>query len=383
VAAQAAVALLRPRTGLLEPLPVDARELFSAAQLERAEDYRAPQVALYATGLAVEAGLLVLLIRVGARRLPGRAPAAGAVVSVALAVVALPLAAVARQRGLDVGLVTRSWGGWAGDVTKSAAVGAVLAAGGAGLAAVFRARLGARWWIPGAGLAVLAGAALTFAGPVVLDPLFNRFERLPEGPLRADVLRLAQRAGVEVGEVYVMDASRRTTAANAYVTGLGASKRVVLYDTLVERFDPEQTRLVVAHELAHVEHRDLLRGLLFLLLVAPPGMWAVARLAEAWSGGDRRRWVPALALALGVVSTPVTLLSNQLSRAVEARADATALRLAGPGSAAPFEAFQRQIALTNVSDPDPSGWRHALFGTHPTTVQRVGIARAYAVTGER
>jgi STE24 endopeptidase len=211
----------------------------------------------------------------------------------------------------------------------------------------------------------------------VLDPLFNKFEPLPAGALRSDVLELAGEAGVKVGEVYEMDASKRTTAANAYVTGLGSSKRVVIYDNLIKDFTPDQTRLVVAHELGHVHYSDVPHGLLYLLLVAPFGVFAVARLAEGWAGGERRRWVPALALALGVVSTPVTMVSNQLSRRVEARADAFALRLAGPRGVQPFIGFQRRITVTNVGDPDPPAWLHALLGTHPTAVERIGIAEAY------
>lgn len=382
-AAEVAVLLLRPRTGLIHPLPVDAADHFTRAQIQRARDFRDPQIALYAATLALEAGALVLLLRRGTARLPRRALAAGAVVSLVLTAVTLPVAAISRQRAVDVGLITQSWGGWAGDVAKSAAIGAVLAALGAGLAALLARRLGRRWWLPGSAIVVLVGAAFLYAGPVVLDPLFNRFEPLPAGALRSDVLRLADRAGVEVGQVYEMDASRRTTASNAYVTGLGASKRVVIYDNLIDDFTPAQTRLVVAHELGHVHYADVPRGLLYLLLVAPFGMFAVARLTERWAGEDRRRWVPALALALGVVSTPVTMVSNQLSRRVESRADAYALKLTGRDAVAPFVGFQRRITVTNVSDPDPPGWLHALLGTHPTAVQRIGIAEAYAETSGR
>src|SRR5206468_476323 len=129
-----------------------------------------------------------------------------------------------------------------------------------------RRRAPRAWWLPGAGVVVAATGAVVFASPVLLDPLFNRFRPLPEGPLRRDVLDLADRAGVRVGEVYVVDASRRTTAANAYVTGLGPTKRVVLFDTLLgahageaggSDFTPDETRLVVAHELAHVHFRDV------------------------------------------------------------------------------------------------------------------------------
>ena len=99
-----------------------------------------------------------------------------------------------------------------------------------------------------------------------------------------------------------MDASRRTTAANAYVTGLGRTKRVVLYDTLVEDFTPAETRMVVAHELGHVHHHDVRNGLIWVAIVAPFGMWAAALLTArlAPRGGELGpRAVPAVALSLG------------------------------------------------------------------------------------
>ena len=99
--------------------------------------------------------------------------------------------------------------------------------------------------------------------------------------MRSDVLELARKAGVDVGEVFEIDASRRTTAANAYVTGLGQTKRVVLYDTLLENFTRDELRLVVAHELGHVHHDDVPKGLLYLAIVAPFGMLAVSRLTDA------------------------------------------------------------------------------------------------------
>jgi STE24 endopeptidase len=241
---------------------------------------------------------------------------------------------------------------------------------------------------------VAFGAAMTYLSPVVLDPVFNKFEPVPEGRLRADVLALARRADVDVGEVYVMDASRRTTAANAYVAGLGHTKRVVLYDTLVEglprseggggraddrdAFRREEVNLVVAHELGHVHYSDVPRGLLFLAIVAPVGMFAVSRLAARWAPGDGASpaaAIPALALALAVVVPLVTTVSNQLSRRVEARADTYSLELTG--DAGPFIDFERRISVRNVGDPDPPMWRTWLLATHPPTIERIGIAEAY------
>jgi STE24 endopeptidase len=211
-----------------------------------------------------------------------------------------------------------------------------------------------------------------FAGPVVLDPLFNRFDRLPEGDTRDAVLELARRAGVQVGEVYVVDASRRTTAANAYVTGLGATKRVVLFDTLLEDFTADEVRLVVAHELAHVKFRDVQRGLAFTALVAPAAAWAVSRLA-------RPADLPRLVLAATAVMAPVGWVANRLSRKLETRADVFSLELTG--AVEPFVSFERRIAVKNLADPDPPRLLTAILGTHPSTVQRIGIAKAFEAAG--
>jgi STE24 endopeptidase len=384
VVAEAGVVILRPRDRGPKPVPVEARAYFSAGQLEKAESFRTGQRRLFLIRVGVEGALLAFLVARPPRVAAGRlgllrrrrvlaGAAAGAALSLALTVVTLPVAAMARERGKDVGLVTQDWVGWAGDLVKGEAIGAALAAAGGGLLVLALGRFGRRWWIPGAVAVVAFGALMTYAGPVVLDPVFNRFDRLPDGPARSDVLDLARRAGVDVGEVYVVDASRRTSAANAYVTGLGQTKRVVLYDNLLEDFDPAEVRLVVAHELGHVRHRDVPHGLLYLALVAPFGTLAVARLAEAFGARTASaRAVPAAALAVALLAPAITAVSNQLSRAVERRADAFAIELTHEPRTQ-IE-FQRRIAIKNVGDPDPPGWVQVLFGTHPTTLERIGVA---------
>jgi STE24 endopeptidase len=152
---------------------------------------------------------------------------------------------------------------------------------------------------------------------------------------------------------------------------------VVLYDTLVDDFTPAETRLVVAHELGHVHHHDVPHGLLWLALVAPFGMWAVAVLAERIGPRDPGpRAVPAVALAVAVVVPVLTIVSNQLSRDVERRADAFSLQLTHDPAA--FIAFQERLARQNVSDPDPPAAVRFLLGTHPSTVERIGQAEAFA-----
>jgi STE24 endopeptidase len=261
-------------------------------------------------------------------------------------------------------------------VLRSQAIGAAIAGAGGALLVVGLRRFGRRWWIPGAAVVVAYAIALTYAAPVVLEPVFNDFKALPEGRLRAEVLDLAERAGVEVGEVYEVDASRRTTSANAYVAGLGSTKRVVLYDTLLRDFDEAEVRNVVAHELGHVHHRDVPVGLLYVALVAPVGLWAVARVSERLVRGPSAdaAAVPAVALALALVVPAVTTVSNQMSRAVERRADAFALELTREPDA--LIALQRRLSVTNVSDPAPPAWRTWLLATHPPALQRIGQAEA-------
>jgi STE24 endopeptidase len=137
---------------------------------------------------------------------------------------------------------------------------------------------------------------------------------------------------------------------------------------------------VVAHELGHQKHDDLLRGLAWLALVAPAGTFLTQALAERLG---RRDWgrrpgpavLPAVALAIALTGLGLGCASNVLSREVEARADAFALELTNDPDA--FIGFQRRIAIRNIADPDPPELNHLLFDTHPTTVERLGIGQAF------
>ncbi len=177
--------------------------------------------------------------------------------------------------------------------------------------------------------------------------------------------------------MYSVDASRRTTAANAYVAGLGPTKRVVLFDTLLDRYNRDEIRLVVAHELAHVRHRDVPRMVAYAAVIAPALALAVQRLS--WALSPERgtpATLPVLALAAGLVSGPIGLVGNRLSRAIERRADQFALELAGAPEA--FVSFERTIALQNLADLEPPRWVSRLLATHPPTAERIGAAVAFS-----
>ncbi len=391
LAGELAVWLLRPAVDL-EPEVVSQYDYFSRAELERAGDFVSVQRALGIGGLIAEGALLVLLVvrppRAALGRVRqlarGRPLVAGAIVGAglisALTLAGLPFAVAAHQRSVDFDLSTQDWAGFLSDLGKSAAIGAALAGAGAALALALMRRFRGRWWIAAAATVVVLEVVFVWLAPVVLAPLFNTYTQLPEGRTRSDLIELARDNGVEVDDVLEVDASRRTNAVNAYVTGIGTTKRIVIYDTLLEDYSPGQVRLVVAHELAHVKQRDVPRGLLWTALFAPGAMFVVMLLTERWSRrAGSRPGEPgslfALALALAIVSAGGVISSNQLSRQVERRADQFALEATGEPQR--FIDLERRLAISNVSEPDPPPLLHDLLGTHPTTIERIGAALRY------
>ncbi|GAC1318978.1 MAG: M48 family metallopeptidase [Thermoleophilaceae bacterium] len=389
-AAVAATTALRPRSGLIIPTPVEATGYFSASELDRARDYRRPQRLLGLAQIGVSSGVLATLVlrppkrvRAALKRAEGSpvvgGVAAGAALSVLLEAVAIPFGAAAERRARRAGLSTQDWSSWGADLAKSSAIGALLAGAGGALFSLLVRRLPRGWWAAGSIAGVALSALSALVAPVLIDPLFNRFTALEPGGLRSEVLDLAARAGVDVGEVYRIDASRRTSAVNAYVNGLGRTKRVVLYDTLLDDFSEAEVRSVVAHELAHVRYRDVQRSILWLALVAPATALMVERLSERLlAGGAARRGpaaIPAVALAASIAAIPLGPAAGALSRAVEARADAFALDLTADVDA--FISLERRLALRNIADPDPPRLLHRLLGSHPRTVERIGYALSW------
>ena len=390
VVAEAAVWVMRPRGEIVRPAPVSEHAYFSQGQIDRATDFRDGQRLLALGTLAAEGAVLVLLVvwrpgplRTGLRRASRRpllgAAAVGAGLSLTLVAVSLPFGVAAQQRAHDAGLSTQALGSWFADAAKSAAIGAVIAGVGAAIAVAMMRRLGRLWWIGGSFAVVLVACAFSWLGPVVLEPLFNKFEELPPGRTRTEILRLGERAGVKIGHVYRVDASRRTTGINAYVNGLGPTKRVVVYDTTLRDLRPAELRSVLAHELGHVKGDDIVRGIAWLALVAPLAVLFVQLGTEALarrSGDDPRSpaALPALALCLAAASFMTGIVGNQLSRRVEARADSFALQVTHDPRA--FIGLQRQLAITNLAQPRPPSALQWLFGTHPDTMERIGTGVA-------
>jgi STE24 endopeptidase len=296
----------------------------------------------------------------------------------------LPVAARLETVNRSWGLSNRSWRLFWADAAKGFAIGAVmLTAVSLGLFALIRA-LPDGWWIPAAPAAAALVFVLSFLVPVVLEPLFNRFAPMPTGPLRDRLLALAAQTGVPVRDILVSDASRRTNSMNAYVSGMGRTRRVVVWDTTIEQAEPDQIAAITAHELGHAARRDVVTGTAVsalgmvgatLLLAAALRWHGLLDAAGSPSAADPRSLalVMAVATALGAFGSP---LFNAYSRHVEARADQYALDVTRDPTA--VVATWRYLAVRGLADLEPHPLNQAWFGTHPAIPARIAHARAWA-----
>lgn len=315
--------------------------------------------------------------RVSGRRWWVQAVLAVVLLTLAGRLLTLPLAAARRQLLLDAGLSTQTWGGFARDVAVGELV-TIAITSAAVLAVLACARRWRRVWpaVAGGILAVLVVGG-SFAYPVVVEPLFNSFTSLPDGELRSEVLAIAEAEGVPVDDVLVADASRRTTTLNAYVSGFGGTRRVVLYDTLVDDVPRAQALSIVAHELAHARHDDVVVGTALGASGAVAGMGLLGLVLalgrrRGWPGAGDAAVVPVL-LALAAVATLLASpIQNGISRQIELRADVDALRYTGDREA--FVAVQRQLAVRSLADPTPPAWSQFWFGSHPGVLTRTALA---------
>ncbi len=361
---------------------------------QRARAYHRRQLLLSLAELVVTAAYLLALVQTRAAvRLAERVGAWTSRWWLVLAVIVVLLALGYRLLTLPLawlggfwlprryGLLHQSFTRWLWDAAKAALVGGVL-----GLLAVevvyALMRWSPWWWLSGAAIFLVGYALLALIAPVWLVPLFYRLTPLPDGPLRSRLLALAARVGVPVTGVFVVDQSRKSRTANAAVTGLGRTRRILLFDTLLDTFTPDEVEAVLAHELAHQIHGDIRRGLLVqgaltlvTFLVAAAALEAgAARLGLA--GPADIGGIPLfglVVLAVGLVALPV---ANGWSRHVEHQADRFALEtLPHP---APFIGAMERLATLNLAQRDPHPLEEFLLYSHPSIGRRIAFARQFA-----
>ncbi len=280
------------------------------------------------------------------------------------------------------GMLHENFRAWLLDVAKGGLVAAVI-----GLplieALYFGLRtLGEWWWLAGGVAYLLFVVIMVNLAPVVIMPLFNKFVPLENEELKSRILRLGEKTGARVKGVYTMDFSRRTTAANAFVTGLGNTRRVVLGDTLTQHYTPDEIEVVMAHELGHHVHNDIWRGIALDSVVTMVGFFVANLVLQAGISGFGFRGLGDVAafplfvlvmVGFGLVTMP---LGNGFSRARENAADKYALDITGNAEA--FISSMKKLANQNLADSDPPAWAVWLFYTHPPIRDRVRRGEGFA-----
>jgi STE24 endopeptidase len=279
------------------------------------------------------------------------------------------------------GLSTQTAAGWASDTVKELAISAVLGLAGLELLYWLLRTFPDWWWVIMAALAWVFAVALAQLAPVLLMPLFFKFQPLDDPELVKRLTTLAERAGARVRGVYVMDLSSKTTAANAMLAGLGRTRRIILGDTLLRNYTEDEIETVLAHELAHHVHNDLPRGLAMEAVLILAGMW-LASVILSWGvalfgfrGVADLAALPLFLVAMlffGLVSMPA---GNFLSRQMERAADRYAL--ATTGKSAAFRSAMLKLAGQNLAEAEPPAWVRFLFYSHPPIAERVRMAEEY------
>ncbi len=280
------------------------------------------------------------------------------------------------------GLATQTRGGWVRDLLKGLAVSLPFEIVAVEFVYALLALTPATWWL-WAGIAMLfVTVVLAHLAPVILLPLFYRLTPLPEGDVRQRALALAERANTRVRGIYTMNMSAKTTAANAMVMGLGRTRRIVLGDTLLDRYTPDEIEVVLAHELGHQVHGDIPRLILIETATTLGGLFVVNAVLHAVVGGVSAyqgmadaATMPLVGAALGMFALVVLPITNGFSRWVEHRADVYALESTGKTDA--FMSAMSRLANQNLAELEPARIVELLLYNHPSIGRRLAFARAY------
>jgi STE24 endopeptidase len=277
-------------------------------------------------------------------------------------------------------LSTQTFWGWVSDEIKGLLIGGAL---GLFVLEVIYAVLRAfpeTWWLWAGGILLVFNVILANLGPVLILPLFYKFVPLGEEytDLAARLVRLAGRANTRVRGVFQFDMSKRTKAANAALTGLGNTRRIILGDTLLKEFTPDEIETVLAHELGHHVHKDIPAGMLISALLTLGGLY-IAALGLNWGvtyfgfeGVSDIAALPLFMLVMGLYGLVTMPLSNAYSRWRERRADQYALEATGNGQA--YASALTRLANQNLAEADPEPWVEFLLYSHPSLSSRIAMA---------
>ena len=268
---------------------------------------------------------------------------------------------------------------WLQDHAKASMLGMVLGLAGAEIVYLSIRLWPDAWWLASALLFTGAVILLTRLTPTLLLPIFYRFTPLERESLRARLLALSARAGVPVLGVYEWGLGAKTRRANAALVGAGATRRILVSDTLLAEYNDDEIEVILAHELGHHVHRDIPKAVAVEALLLLAGFWiASVVLARGWQplgllGPADPAGLPLLLLAAGLATLAATPLINALSRLNERRADRYALKLTGQVTA--FISAMRRLGTQNLAEERPSRPALWLFHSHPPIEERIRDAQ--------
>jgi STE24 endopeptidase len=238
------------------------------------------------------------------------------------------------------------------------------------------------WWLIAWALFMVLFVVLAQVAPLILFPIFYKFEPLENEDLKQRLVRLSERAGTKVRGIYKWHLSEKSKKANAALTGLGATRRIILADTLLDHYSPDEIEAVLAHELGHHVHRHILKSIFVQAAIALFGFWAanyVLHLSiEQWGMFDTLADfsnLPLLVLVSTVLSIVLMPAMNAYSRFNERQADRYAFE--SIRSVQPFISSMNKLAAQNLAERTPSRWVEWLFHSHPAISRRVAAAEAW------
>jgi STE24 endopeptidase len=375
-----------PDEGLL------AEPVLDPERQQKAREYAKTRRYLTYADLAI-AGILLLLLVFGGLsvKLTGSldlpvVPAAVIYFIILIAAYGVLSAPLSYYRGFVLprryGLSNQSLTGWLSELLKAGILALALGAGIVAASYWFITIVPQVWWLLAWGFVVLVSLILSILAPVVIVPIFFKMRPLADTELKERLKKLTKQAGVEVGGIYNIEFSSKVTTANAAMMGVGRTKRIVLSDTLLSQYSAPEIEVIMAHELGHNRHRDILRVFVFQSVILLIGFYATGLILEAcigplgFSGIDDIAVLPLLVLVFAVLSLLIMPISNTLIRRFEKAADDFALHLTGNPQV--FITMMTKLTDQNLAEAEPSRWVELLLYDHPSYRSRVEHAKNYS-----
>ncbi|PEK39951.1 peptidase M48 [Bacillus pseudomycoides] len=300
-------------------------------------------------------------------------------------VLALPLQWMGHQISIDYGISTQSTASWIKDHVIDFWVNYIMMFLVVSVLLWLIYKFPKRWWLAGWALSVPFTIFLTFVQPVVIDPLYNDFSTLQNKDLEKKILAIADRADIPAEHVYEVNMSEKTTALNAYVTGIGSNSRIVLWNTMLQQLKDKEILFIMAHEMGHYVMKHIYWGVASYIVLTFVGMYLISRIINMclrkW--GDTLRLskmaclsiIPLFFLISSVLSFAVSPLSNYVSRIEERAADLYALDMTKDGKSG-VKTFQ-YLSKTSLSQVNPPALVKFFLYTHPPIFERIHVFEEY------